>query len=158
MKLKCILPYTIVGILMINPIYSQEDAAVLEIGEEVANKLEDNSLIIEGFYKEPPSFHDKKTTILKGVSEGEFVEIKIQGCIKDFEHVKLEIGSAGDLFEAEILHKFEQLSNQIVIIKTYIPEGIPMEKIKWKSLSDKEYEFIIAEDGQNGLYEAFHLN
>jgi hypothetical protein len=63
------------------------------------------------------------------------------------------------LIETEILNKFEQLSNQTLIIKTYIPEGIPIEKVKWKSLSGNEYEFIIGEDGrEGGLQEVFNLN
>jgi hypothetical protein len=66
--------------------------------------------------------------------------------------------SAGHLIETEILNKFEQLSNQTLIIKTYIPEGIPIEKVKWKSLSGNEYEFIIGEDGrEGGLQEVFNL-
>jgi hypothetical protein len=159
MKLKSILLYALVGVLMNNPICSQEDTANLKIGKEFENKLEDNKVIIEGFYKEPPSFYDKKTIILNGVTEGEFIEIKIQGNIKDFEHVKLEMRSAGHLIETEILNKFEQLSNQTLIIKAYIPEGIPIEKVKWKSLSGNEYEFIIGEDGrEGGLQEVFNLN
>lgn len=117
-----------------------------------------NKVIIKGFYKEPPSLYFEKTKTLKGVSMGEFVEIKIHGTIKDFKHVKIEMGSAGDLLETEILNEFEQLIDQTLIIKTFMPEGIPMEKIKWKSLSGKEYEFFIAEDGiDGGLQVAFNL-
>ena len=39
----------------------------------------------------------------------------------------------------------DKLTNQIIVIKTYVPDGIPCEKIKWQSISGKNYECIMAE-------------
>ncbi len=47
--------------------------------------------------------------------------------------------------EKEVVKRFEKLKDQIVVIKTYQPEGIPSEKIKWKSRSGKAYEYVISE-------------
>jgi hypothetical protein len=49
------------------------------------------------------------------------------------------------LIETRIIDQFDKLTNQAVVIKTYIPEGIPSEKIKWDTISGKSFEFIIAE-------------
>ncbi|QLG45903.1 hypothetical protein [Costertonia aggregata] len=150
MKLRIIVLYAIVSFLTGNLIYAQTES-------KPVSKSEENIVIIKQYYKKPPSTQKKNSILLKGVSEGEFIEIKIQGLIKDFEHIKLEMGNDGDLYEIKTLNKFEQLSNQTLIIKSVIPEGIPMEKIKWKSLSDKEYEYIIAENGKDGQQMKFNL-
>jgi len=49
--------------------------------------------------------------------------------------------------------KFDRLQNQTIVIKTYMPEGIPFEKVKWQSKSGKEYELIIAENSLDGMTE-----
>ncbi|MDF2802920.1 MAG: hypothetical protein K0S61_2823 [Anaerocolumna sp.] len=49
-----------------------------------------SQVIIKGYYDEPSSIRDKETVMIKGVSEGEFVEISVQGEIRDFEHLRLE--------------------------------------------------------------------
>jgi hypothetical protein len=104
-------------------------------------------LIIKGYYSEPESVKDKKTVIIEGLSKGEFIEISIQGEIKDFEHIMLEWNATKNiLVEKETLNKFDKLINQIIVINTYMPEGIPTEKIKWKSINGKVYEYIIQEN------------
>ncbi len=122
------------------------------------SKSEENIVLIRQYYKKPLATQNKNSMILKGVSGGEFIEIKIQGFIKDFEHIELEMGNDGGLYEIKTLNKFEHLSNQTLIINSVIPEGIPMEKIKWKSLSDKEYEYMIAENGKDGQQVKFNLD
>lgn len=110
------------------------------------NKTLENVVTIKGYYEEPESLKDKQTIIINGVSEGEFVEIVIDGKITDFEHVKLEWDEKQSMLkEKEILKRFDKLTNQTLVIKTYIPEGIPSEKVKWKSLSGKTYEYTIKE-------------
>jgi len=51
------------------------------------------------------------------------------------------------LVEDKLIKYFDKLNNKVIVIKTYLPEGIPLEKIKWKSPSGKAYEFIIREEG-----------
>ncbi len=150
MKLKTIIFFTIVTLLTVNFIHSKADYTTLEI--------EKNKVTIQYYYTKPLSLHKKNTTIIKGVSEGEFIEIRIQGYIKDFEHIKLKIGNSGNLNETETLNNFEELSNQTIIINSSIPEGMPMEKIKWKSFSNKIYEFIITENGKDGTQVEFNLD
>lgn len=112
------------------------------------NKTLESKVTIKGYYKEPASLKDTDTIILNGVSEGEFVEIVVEGEITDFEHVKLEWDeSQTSVKEKETLKSFDRLINQTIVIKTYIPEGIPLEKIKWKSSLGKTYEYTILEDG-----------
>lgn len=113
-----------------------------------------SKVVIKGYYDEPVSMGDKKTLILDGVSKGEFIEIAVQGEIKDFEHVRLEWDENKKvLVDKETINRFDKLIDQIIIIKTYMPEGIPSEKIKWRSVSGKKYEFIIAEYSLDGETE-----
>lgn len=49
------------------------------------------------------------------------------------------------MIETEILNSIEYLSNQTIIINTYILEGIPLENLKRQSKYGKNYEFIIKE-------------
>lgn len=127
-----------------------------------ANKTIENTVTIKGYYEEPESIKDKQTIIINGVSTGEFVEIVIEGEITDFEHVKLEWDEKQSILkEKETLKRFDKLTNQTLVIKTYMPEGIPSEKVKWKSLSGKTYEYTVKEysmnDAGNENGTVFHL-
>lgn len=114
------------------------------------DKTLDDKVTIKAYYEAPESLKNKETIILDGVSEGEFIEIVVEGEIKDFELVKLEFdGNQAILKEKEILKNFSKLTNQTIVIKTYIPDGIPSEKIKWKSSSGTMYEYIIQEHGKD---------
>lgn len=111
-------------------------------------------VLIKGYYDKPESMDEKETIIIEGVSEGEFVEIVVHGEINYFEHVSLEWDeNKNELVEKEIINRFDKLTNQTIVIKTYMPEGIPSEKIKWKSDTGKVYEFIIREYSLDGETE-----
>mgnify|MGYP005846588581 FL=1 len=102
---------------------------------------------IRGYYNEPQSIRNKNTIILEGVSDGEFVEIVIKGIVFEFQLVRLVWDdNKNDIVEKEIIYKIDVLKDKIVVIKTYMPEGIPFEKLKWKSATGKQYEFVIHED------------
>ncbi len=103
---------------------------------------------IRGYYEPPESLNHKNTIVLDGLLEGEFVEVVVNGEIKDFEHIKLEWDEkTSELVEKECINKFEIIKDKKIVIKTYMPEGIPCEKIKWKSSSGKSYEHIIMQYG-----------
>lgn len=115
------------------------------------NIHEDNTLqdeiIIKSSYEKPLSLKDENTIILNGLMEGdEYIEITVNGEILDFEHVSVVWDeNKDDLEEKETVKKIEKLKDQTLVIKTYQPEGIPSEKIKWKSRTGKSYEYIIQE-------------
>lgn len=122
----------------------------------VDTNTEASIVTIKGYQKEPASMSSKNSIILKGLSEGEFVEVLVSGEIQNFEHIRLEWDAEkNELVEKEVLSRFDKLTDQAVIIKTYMPEGIPSEKLKWQSLSGKSYEFVIQANGKdgNGLWE-----
>ncbi len=103
-------------------------------------------VIITGYYDKPSSLEDEGAMVLDGLSEGEFIEIVIQGEIKDFQHIRLEWdATTNDLIEKETINQFNQLKNQTMVIRTYMPEGIPSEKVKWSSINGNDYEFMIAD-------------
>lgn len=118
---------------------------LFESDENIENENK-SKVIIKRYYTEPLSLKEADTLILNGLSSGEFVEVIIEGTIKDFQHVELEWDSEkSDLVEKRVINQFDKLENKVIVIKTYLPEGIPLEKIKWKSPSGKAYEFIISE-------------
>jgi|SRR5690554_2884272 len=102
---------------------------------------------IRGYYNEPESLNNKNTIVLKGIQDGEFVEVVVAGLILDFQLIRMDWDdNQSNLIDKEVIHKISELKDNTVVIKTYMPEGIPSEKITWKSMTGKEYEFIIRAD------------
>ncbi|MDG5816193.1 hypothetical protein QA601_13950 [Chitinispirillales bacterium ANBcel5] len=122
------------------------------------DKETSTTVTIKGLYKAPESVHNGNTTILKGAMDGEYVEVNVQGVIKDFVLINLKWDDCSqELIETDIVHRIDTVRNETVVIKTFMPEGIPSEKIKWKNTSGKEHEFIIHEDGKSKNLWKFHL-
>lgn len=127
---------------------------------EQEEKEEDNTTVkIISYYDAPESINNEDIIVLEGVSKGEYIEIIVEGEILKFEHIKLEWNNGENgLMEKEIINKIDVLSNQTVILKTYMPEGIPSEKIKWKSKEGKIYQFIVQESGIGNREWQFSMN
>lgn len=118
------------------------------------NEAGKTKVLITAHYQEPLSMKDNDTIILNGISEGVFIEIVVQGEIKEFEHIRLEWdGDTNDLAEKEIINRINVLKNETTVIQAYLPDGIPLEKIKWKSSSEKVYELILADYSLDGETE-----
>ncbi|EHQ88479.1 hypothetical protein [Desulfosporosinus youngiae] len=122
-------------------------------GISIFESKEDNQsgikskVAIKTYYKEPPSLKDENTIILNGLLKGEFIEVVVEGEIKDFKHVELKWDDKlKALIETRVINKFDTLTNKTIVIQTYLPDGIPSEKVQWKTISGKAYEFIIAEN------------
>ena len=109
---------------------------------------EKSSVTINCYYDEPAGFGDKNAIILDGELKNEYVEIIIQGKVKEFEYLEVEYDAKKNEFiEKGLKAKYSSLENKTVFVKTNLPEGIPSEKIKWKSEKGKEYEYIIWDYG-----------
>lgn len=104
-------------------------------------------VMIKASYEKPLSFGYKNTVFLNGLLDGEeYIEVVVKGEVFDFEQVALIWDeSKNDLKEKETVKRIEKLINQTLIIKTFQPEGIPSEKLKWKSRTGKTYEYIVHE-------------
>lgn len=128
--------------------------------KKIQNKNNSHTTVrIFGHYDEPETIHNDNTLILEGVSNGEYIEIIVEGKILEFNHIKLEWDDEeNDVVEKEIINSIDVVSNQIVIIKTYMPEGIPLEKITWKSIEGEVYEFTIHEVGFGENKWEFDMN
>ncbi|MFP4660947.1 MAG: hypothetical protein ACLFPF_02050 [Halanaerobiales bacterium] len=108
-----------------------------------------SAVIINAYYSKPQSLNDTDTIVLKGVSSGEYLEVIVKGVIYNFRHISLSWNNAENaLVEKEVIHKINTVTNQTIIINTYLAEGIPQEKIQWEDHEGKPYEFIIQEDGK----------
>jgi hypothetical protein len=85
---------------------------------------------------------------LKGIGSGEFFKAEVIGSIYDFQLVTTEFNKEKGVFiEKEILHEIKEIRNKTVYIETYLPCGIPSEKIKWKNHNGKPYEVLLVNDG-----------
>jgi len=103
---------------------------------------------IKIYNAEPESMKAAGVITIKGRSEGQFVEFAVSGEVKDVELISLEWDDVqNNLKEKATLQKLVSVAGSIVIVKTILAEGIPSEKIKWKSTSGKVYEFLLQEDG-----------
>lgn len=106
------------------------------------------SVTINCYYDEPAGFSDKNAIIIAGELKNEYIEIIIQGTVKEFEYLAVDFDAEkNDFIETGLKAKYSSLENKTVFIKTNLPEGIPSEKIKWKSEQGKEYEYIIRDYG-----------
>jgi len=148
LKQKNIMKYVLSLGLLINShinysLYAQ-DSSTQNNSNQFSNI---NQVVLTQYYNKPLSYFDKESIIIKGSDKGEFIEIKVEGIIRDFEYFTLKMEDSGNLIESELITKFKQISNQTLIIECSIPGGIPFEKIKWKNINFKEFEFIISENG-----------
>lgn len=123
------------------------------ISDLSSSNNEKKEVIIKTSYEKPLSLNDKNTILLEWIIEWEeYIEIIIKGEILNFEQVELSWDeSINSLKEKEVIKRIKKLKDQIIVIKTYQPEGIPSEKIKWKSRDGKTYEYIISERSLNDI-------
>lgn len=63
---------------------------------------------------------------------GEYVEVTVVGTIKDF--MLVEPDDLPDQGEGEIGHDFRKVQDETILLNTYLPDGIPQERLKWRAL------------------------
>jgi hypothetical protein len=115
---------------------------------KTVNSKSKSTVTIKSYYNEPESIKDKNTIVLGNLSNCEYVEVSIQGEIKDFEYLKLGWDSnKNELIEKETINRFSYIEKKTIVLKTSLPEGIPSEKIKWKGKKGKIYEYVIRDYG-----------
>lgn len=113
------------------------------------NQNIDSNVTIKGHYEEPESINDKDTIILDGISKGEFIEVIVKGEIKNFKHIKLNWDNDKNiLVEEETLNEIDSIKDKTIVINTYMPEGIPTEKLKWVNKNQEIKQFIIGEESK----------
>jgi len=123
------------------------ETSISEPSASSSNVSTIQEVIIKASYEKPLSLEDKNTIILDGLLKGEeYIEVIVTGQIFNFEQIALVWDeNKSELIEKETVKSIEKIENQTVVIKTYQAEGIPTEKIKWKSKTGKIYEYIINE-------------
>lgn len=84
-----------------------------------------------------------KTINIQGVGNGERFKVKVFGSIYDFQLVEINYPNQ----EVRVIKQFEEVRNENIIINTTLPEGGPVEKIKWKDPKGKQYELLMGYDG-----------
>ena len=114
---------------------------------DVNSETPQEEVLIKASLDKPLSLEDKNTILLEGLLEGEeYIEVIVKGEIFDFEQIELVWDEGkNELKEKETVKSIKKLENQTLVIKTYQPEGIPTEKIKWKNRTGKTFEYIVKE-------------
>ena len=111
------------------------------------------SVEIRMYHSEPFSMARPETDILWGPHEGEFLELTIKGEIRNFRHSigKFDWESEEIKDEVTINHLY-RVKDSVIVISTFLPVGIPVEKLDWSDLDGNQYEFII-KAGSDGTDE-----
>lgn len=85
---------------------------------------------------------------INGLGNGEYFKAEVIGSIYDFQLIKLEWDDTANKFvEVKVLHELDEVRNQTVYIETYLPCGMPSEKIKWRDSNGNIHEILLANDG-----------
>lgn len=105
-----------------------------------------HQVIIKVYYKKPVTKIDDKTVFFKGVSSGEYLEIIIKGEITNFKVSEIKFNNNLTFDIIKNIKEFPSLKNQTIFIETYLPEGIPSEKLTWIDINGKIQTWLI---GQN---------
>ncbi|MFZ5967834.1 MAG: hypothetical protein ACOYVK_11760 [Bacillota bacterium] len=85
---------------------------------------------------------------LNGLGSGETLEIQVIGSIYNFQLLEVKYDKERNAFvESRVLYNLEEVRNQSVIIETYLPEGMPVEKIKWTDEKGDIHEDLLSFDG-----------
>lgn len=112
----------------------------------ILTQSEDSIVLIEGSYSPPESINLEDTLIWNDTTDGEFVEITVTGEIMNFEIVSIIWNdTTSELDENEVLFHKASLSNQLVVLNTVLPCGIPSRMIKWQNGNGEEYTYLIAD-------------
>jgi len=103
--------------------------------------------------QKPPSLKKANTVLLKGIADAElYVEFVIKGEIFDFKQIELAFNSkTAETFDKRTVKTISYLKDQTVVIHTVEPEGIPIERVTWKSKTGRVYEYTISYNGYEGL-------
>lgn len=102
----------------------------------------------------PPSRNNLATLFFKGIGEGEYLELKVEGKITNLRSVRVAFSEneAGEFVfvDKEVIIHAETVEDQIVIIETIFPEGIPTANVRW---DDEEGggNLILVYDGKDGF-------
>ena len=84
---------------------------------------------------------------VNGSGSGETIGIQVIGSIYNFQLVEIKYDNEGKFTESKVLYASEEVRNQLIVIETRLPEGIPVEKIKWTDDKGDIHEVILSYDG-----------
>ncbi|MCH4886075.1 hypothetical protein EZV73_00780 [Acidaminobacter sp. JC074] len=109
---------------------------------------------IKGSYMPPASWLGDTPRWERGMSE--YVEVIVNGQIKNFRVVSLDCDDDFNLITGESLYELDGLSHERFVMDTYHPEGIPAEAIMFDDIYDHTYTYVISEGTLRGY--TFDLN
>ncbi len=116
----------------------------------IAEEVPQANVIITAYYEAPDSYYMKKT--LKYESpyfSGEYIEFDIVGEVHDVQIV--ELGWDDDkkqLKEEKIVKHLGTIKDNQLILNTYEPEGMPIERVKWRYANGEVDMYTIKYDGR----------
>lgn len=120
----------------------------------IKNEDQKTRVYVEEYGSMPPSRNAPNTLFFKGIGEGEYLELKVEGKITNLRSVRVEfseneVGEFNFLDKEVIIHA-DKVENQTVIIETVFPCGIPSANVRW---DDEEGggNLVLAYDGKDGM-------
>lgn len=91
--------------------------------------------------------YDEKIYV-NGIGSGETFEIQVIGSVFDFQLIEVKHDAEKkDFVAVNVLYDEKEVRNQIIEIETYLPEGLPVEKIRWKDGTGEFHEVYLSYDG-----------
>ncbi len=118
------------------------------IAEEVSPKA---NVIITAYYEAPDSYYMKDTIKYESAYfSGEYIEFDIYGHIYDVQIVELDWDEEKkQLIEKSIIKHIGNIEDQKLVLNTYEPEGMPIERVKWKYSNGEADMHTISYDGRD---------
>ena len=102
---------------------------------------------IKLYHSEPFSMARPETDILWGPNDGEFLELRIDGEIRNFSHIVGKYDwDTGEITDEIILNHLYRVADCVIVVSTNLPAGIPTEKLRWSDSDGNIYEFVIKAD------------
>ena len=124
------------------------------VEEGIRNEKQKTKVYVEEYSSMPPSRSNSNTLFFKGIGEGEYLELKVDGEITNLRSVQVEFseneGGEFTFIDKEVIIHADKVENQTVIIETVFPCGIPSTNVRW---DDEEGggNLVLTYDGKDGL-------
>lgn len=130
-----------------------EDLHVID-KDNTGNESHKTRVYVEEYGSMPPSRSDSNTLFFKGIGEGEYLELKVEGKITNLRSVQVAFSEneAGEFtfVDQEVIVHADQVENQTVIIETFFACGIPSVNVRWDD-EEEGGNLVLTYDGKEGL-------
>lgn len=116
-----------------------------------AEPVVEGSAFVRGYIVDsvPDSLKNEDTIFLASPSyRGEYLVLQVRGLILDFRYSEVEfVDEFSDLSEVHLIAAVDSISDQTVVIDSYMSCGIPSEQVSWTSPAGGAFRISFSESG-----------